>query len=879
MKFSTVFFILYICSFVMLAQQQNRTVDLMLNLKIQEISNQKSQAYKFGENTYVNINVSAFRESEKARKVIKEYVVQSDEALGLSFEFDQVNLSSNAKLYVTNNKDTVYARPANTEKKYLTNILKGKFAKIVLEELAGSSASEFEVSRITQVYRSAFGFGDAGPCQNNVVCPIADAYKDQVDATMLIIRNGNFSCSASLINNTCKDKKPYVLTANHCLTDQNDNIDINTIDFIFNYESVTCSPSQEGPLDQVISGATLRATDVSTDFALLEMSSVPPTNYANFLAGWNRSSVQPTSTTTTHHPRTDVKKISFDDDAPLFFNSNFWKIESWDNGTTEPGSSGGPLFDQNKRIVGELKGGSSLCSNDSSDFFVRFDVIWDLFPEPERQLKHWLDACQTGEVFIDGLHIDSLLDSNSNALCDLATPIYCGDSIVQSSISGSSSFEHYQCYGSTINLPGAEKIFKFTADSIGSIAVLLTDLNQNEQANLDVFIVDDCQSDTLDCFGSLGDTALFDVLLGQEYFIIVDGYSTGTNNTDFILQLACSWNYSSQTSDSCINGEQVDVQVQNESVSGAADGSAMASTMNVPAGESITYQWSTGSGLNAITNLSAGEYFVTMSVGYGCEIIQSVIVQVDSANADSCLLAVNLFASHETALGANDGAVTTTVSGAMGLVNFLWSNGATTQNIENLSSAVYAVTVQDDQQCEVIDSILVIAFDDTTCDLSIEVIVQPVSSQGSQDGSALVNALGGSPPYNYSWSNNQQAQEIENLAQGAYLVTVTDQNLCEQIGFANIGVAQSTVVEWNALNDNGLVFPNPVKQNEVLHLRSEPGLFWQVHFYNAVGQLVEIKSILNDNTVVLKTLPKGAYFAQFISKDGLSRQVVKLLVD
>jgi len=104
-------------------------------------------------------------------------------------------------------------------------------------------------------------------------------------------------------------------------------------------------------------------------------------------------------------------KISRDNDVPIKmdapFNGNsqvsLWKIENWEMGVTESGSSGAALFDQNGRIVGQLAGGASQCDNAMADYFGRFDVSWDYGDSAETRLSDWLDPYNTGVMITDGL--------------------------------------------------------------------------------------------------------------------------------------------------------------------------------------------------------------------------------------------------------------------------------------------------------------------------------------------------------------------------------------------------------------------------------------------------------------------------------------------
>src|SRR5690606_26258819 len=114
-----------------------------------------------------------------------------------------------------------------------------------------------------------------------------------------------------------------------------------------------------GTTAQTVSGSSLRARRNASDFMLFELSVQPPASYEVYYAGWSNVDVAASSAVAVHHPAGDVKKISFENDA-LFSDGYFgssgndhWRVDDWDDGTTEGGSSGSPLFDQNHRVIGQ----------------------------------------------------------------------------------------------------------------------------------------------------------------------------------------------------------------------------------------------------------------------------------------------------------------------------------------------------------------------------------------------------------------------------------------------------------------------------------------------------------------------------------------------
>jgi PKD repeat protein len=143
----------------------------------------------------------------------------------------------------------------------------------------------------------------------------------------------------------------------------------------------------------------------------VELNTTPPVGYNVFYAGWDNSNATPTSTACVHHPSGDIKKFSNDHDASVSdqylgtsgINDSHWKIVMWDDGTTtEGGSSGSPLFDQNHRIVGQLHGGYASCSSLTSDWYGKFSMSWDRGTTNATQLEHWLDPTTTGTTIQNG---------------------------------------------------------------------------------------------------------------------------------------------------------------------------------------------------------------------------------------------------------------------------------------------------------------------------------------------------------------------------------------------------------------------------------------------------------------------------------------------
>ncbi|MBL7937857.1 MAG: trypsin-like peptidase domain-containing protein [Flavobacteriales bacterium] len=317
-------------------------------------------------------------------------------ALSVNFEFNDFRPAPGAKVFVIDAWGE-YIGAFTTENDHGEHVLgvqamKGSQITIEYQVPATGPLGALRIGRVTHGYRDIFKFaralGTSGSCNNNVICPEGDGWRDQIRSVAMITVGGNGLCSGTLINNCSSNGTPYFLTANHCLpTDLN----VSTWVFRFNWNSPSCAQNQNGPTNQTISGATLLARNAGSDVGLLQLNSTPPASYNVYYSGWDRSGATPTSQTCIHHPDGDVKKISFDTDPATqgtYGGAACWRIATWEDGTTEPGSSGAGLWDQNKRLIGQLYGGDANCSNNVNDYFGRLNVSFT-----NSSLQTWLGSC------------------------------------------------------------------------------------------------------------------------------------------------------------------------------------------------------------------------------------------------------------------------------------------------------------------------------------------------------------------------------------------------------------------------------------------------------------------------------------------------------
>lgn len=181
----------------------------------------------------------------------------------------------------------------------------------------------------------------------------------------------------------------------------------------------------------------------------------------------------------------------------------------------------------------------------------------------------------------------------------------------------------------------------------------------------------------------------------------------------------------------------------------------------------FTYLWSNAATIEDLTNIVAGSYTVTVTDGTGC----TYDYTVNLSNTGSVTLSAVV--TNEVCDGANDGAIDLSVGA--GAFNYLWSNSAVTEDLTGLAPGTYTVTVSDGT-CIGVQSY-------TVNPASVIVVSSSITNEncGDQEGVINLSLQGGVTPFTYLWSNGETAQNIDDLQQGNYFVTITDANNCTSI--------------------------------------------------------------------------------------------------
>lgn len=229
---------------------------------------------------------------------------------------------------------------------------------------------------------------------------------------------------------------------------------------------------------------------------------------------------------------------------------------------------------------------------------------------------------------------------------------------------------------------------------------------------------------------------------------------------------------------------------------GANDGSA---TMSASGGTGpYTFNWNPGPFTGATrTGLSAISYGVLATDANGCTGTGSVTITAPTAVSASA-------SKTDATCAGNNGTASVTASGGTGAYTYVWSNAAITASISGLAPGNYSVTVRDGNNCSATASVTVSSTGGPT--ITQNSLVN-VSCFGANDGAIGIAVSGGSPPYDFDWSNGAITEDISGLDGDNYSVTVIDALNCISIFNATINEPAALVVT-GVVTDAGCGVPS-----------------------------------------------------------------------
>ena len=231
----------------------------------------------------------------------------------------------------------------------------------------------------------------------------------------------------------------------------------------------------------------------------------------------------------------------------------------------------------------------------------------------------------------------------------------------------------------------------------------------------------------------------------------------------------------------CVNCQSptASLAVTGVSCFGLTDGSVSIT----PDGVNPPYSFRADSMSNTTGNfqaLAAGDYIVTVTDPSGCEGYFPFTIASPSVIITDIAVPENV-----ACFGGSNASATTTASGGSGALTYMWNDpaGQTTATATNLAAGVYVVSVMDANGCLATDTATITQ----PTDLSVSTLVDDALCFNQPSGSIAASGMGGTPPYQFSWSSGPPDSLNSNIIAGDYSVTITDKNGCTETITASVG--------------------------------------------------------------------------------------------
>ncbi len=389
--------------------------------------------------------------------------IRSPAAYSIYLTFASLRLAKGVRLFVydpARHQQRVYGERNTTAGGLSVAPIAGD--SLVIELNVPPHVADYGRLRLAKVYLDVVGAfketekgGDAtsvAGCDQNINCENGVNWQTEKRSVCKIITDGGLS-TGTLLGNTAKDKQPYLLTSYHTIFD---NSHAAESIFIFNYE-FDCAKTTISEL-QAVSGATLVSAAQGLDYSLLQLNEVPPASFRPYYSGWDVREIRPERGISIHHPGGRHKQIAIDYHLlssgtfnPDYPANSSWQVINWEIGSTEPGSSGAPLFNPQHRVVGSLTGGSSSCAFGGSDFFNKLSMSYLANASQGIRLAALLDPLHRGVTFIDGYDPYGF----DAGVCDTTSHVKRTErreSVVTASVSG--SFRKNTAFAERFTAPG-----------------------------------------------------------------------------------------------------------------------------------------------------------------------------------------------------------------------------------------------------------------------------------------------------------------------------------------------------------------------------------------------------------------------------------------
>ncbi len=263
-----------------------------------------------------------------------------------------------------------------------------------------------------------------------------------------------------------------------------------------------------------------------------------------------------------------------------------------------------------------------------------------------------------------------------------------------------------------------------------------------------------------------------------------------------------------------------------------------------------SYNWGGGNTLPNRTNLSAGNFTITVNDSKGCSVTATSII------SEPAPIAFAFAKTNVVCSGSSTGSIDATISGGTGAYTYHWNTNALTQDLWNLNAGNYSLTVTDANTCTS-SAMVAIA---QPAPLTVVLTHTDISCFGAHNGSIMANVSGGNGGYVFDWSNGATTANLNNLPPNNYVLSLSDAAGCAtSIALSIIEPSALTLAEAHSnITCNGAANGN-------IHITATGGTGNYSYAWSNGSSTPTISSLLPNNYTITVSDAKGCTASKAIS--------------
>ena len=218
-------------------------------------------------------------------------------------------------------------------------------------------------------------------------------------------------------------------------------------------------------------------------------------------------------------------------------------------------------------------------------------------------------------------------------------------------------------------------------------------------------------------------------------------------------------------------------------------------TANITGGVTpYSFIWSNGSNTQSQQNLSDGIYTVEVKDNNNCVVSDTAIITEPTEIITSFSIQDIVCAN------TSNGNIFTQSTGGTGNLSYSWSNGNSSQDLVNVFSGLYSLTVTDQNSCSKILDFEILQ----PIEYYVNFNVANLNCFNENNGSINLDVSGNTPPYTFLWNTGDTTEDIQNLISGMYSVEVTDVNGCKELFETEVTEPEQIIIDVNVYNSSCL---------------------------------------------------------------------------